>query len=491
MKLHRTLGFGAAYATSVGLVVSGTAMVALGNGFGTAGAAFAVPVFFALLIIAMISLSYSELVSVIPGGGMIGEYTLPALGRLVAMVAVLGGYLVLVATDGGTQLLVAGKSLEVLTGSPGQVFSWLLLALLIAVNVSGVKLFARLQIALAFGIMGLLAIMGLIGLLGLGTGTVVDSPVVATDWGSIMKTGAVAVWLFIGMEFVCPLAEELRKPWRQVPLGMLLGVTSIFLVDVLFGWGLTRYVPLDQLAQSATPHILGGEAMVGTAGLVLMTSVTIFASFSTGNAELSAVPRMLYGLANSGLLPKVFAKLHPVSRVPVFGVLFTGGLMALTLTYATFSGTDITLILRLISVACVTWLISYIIAQVNVIVLRRTHPHVERRFRTPFYPLPQVIGILGCLYLIAFITPETEERIVIWTIAGILLGVITLFSAIWLRYQKLPLFKRVPLEDIVAHIEERSERMDEYTEASAKRDPSDFIIDGRDDDPELIGTDRD
>ena len=49
--MKRSLGFGAAYAASTGLVVSGTAMVSLGNGFGTGGVAFAIPALVGLVII--------------------------------------------------------------------------------------------------------------------------------------------------------------------------------------------------------------------------------------------------------------------------------------------------------------------------------------------------------------------------------------------------------------------------------------------------------
>lgn len=457
MKLKRTLGFWAAYATSIGMVVSGTAMVAVGNGFGTGGVAFAVPAAVALLVIVMISMSFGELSSMMPGGGMVGEYTLPALGRLMAIIAVLAGYLVLVAADGGTQLVIAGEALEQVLGAPAVLFSWGILAILVVVNVTGIQVFARLQITVALSMMVLLATLGLLGIFGLGTGEIVENPTLGTDWGTLAQMGAVAIWLFIGMEFVAPLAEEMKRPWRNIPIGMLLGVVTIFVVDALFGWGLTRYIGLEELAASATPQLLGGEAMFGEAGLIVMTVATVLASFSTGNAELSAVPRMLYGLANQGLLPQAFAKLHPVTRIPVVGVLFTASLMGLVLMYATFSGTDITLILQLISVACVTWLVSYIIAQVDVLVLRRRYPNVARPFKTPFFPLPQILGILACVYIIIFISPDAQERIVIWAAAGGLLLAITIFGVVWLRRKNLPLFETVPLEFVSTAINDRSE----------------------------------
>lgn len=459
-KLKRSLGFGAAYAASTGLVVSGTAMVSLGNGFGTGGLAFAIPAFIGLIIITMVAISYGELASMLPGGGMVGEYTLPALGRLMAIIAVLGGYLVLVSADGGTQLLVAGESFESLTGFPAAAFSFILLAILLALNLSGVDIFARVQIPIVFGMMGILLIMGLAGVFGFATGTPVDNPVLATDWGTLASMGAVAIWLYIGMEFVAPLAEEVKRPWKIIPLAMIIGVSTIFVVDVLFGWGATRYANLAEMASSSIPHVVGATAIFGATGGLIMTVVTILASFSTGNSYLAAIPRMLYGLANEGLLPKWFGKVSRGSRVPWAGMLVTAGCMASVLLYSTFAQGGIDLILNLISIACVTWLLSYIIAQIDVIVLRRRYPNARRPFKTPLYPLPQIIGIASCTYLIVFIVPDMSARIMVWTTAGVIIGAIALFGVIWLKKNRLPLFTPTELTHTQNNIVVRSERFE-------------------------------
>ena len=459
-KLKRTLGFSAAYAASTGLVVSGTAMVSLGNGFGTGGLAFVIPAFLGLIIITMVAISYGELASMLPGGGMVGEYTLPALGRLMAIIAVLGGYLVLVSADGGTQLLVAGDSFESLTGFPATVFSFSLVGILLILNLSGVDIFARVQIPLVFGMMGILAIMGLAGVFGFTAQTPVDNPVLNTDWGTLASMGAVAIWLYIGMEFVAPLAEEIKRPWKNIPLAMIVGVFTIFVVDVLFGWGATHYADLSEMASSSIPHVVGATAIFGATGGFIMTAVTILASFSTGNSYLAAIPRMLYGLANERLLPKWFAQVSRRSRVPWAGMLVTAACMASVLLYSTTSEGGIDLILQLVSIACTTWLMSYIIAQVDVIVLRRRYPDAKRPFKTPLYPLPQILGIVSCVYLIVFIVPDMEQRLVIWGAAGIIIASITVFGVIWLKVNRLPLFTPTQLNTTQTNIVSRSEDLE-------------------------------
>ena len=66
-NLKRNLGFWRAYATATGLVVAGSTMVSLGNGFGTIGPAFIVAAFIAMIISILIALSYAELSSILPG----------------------------------------------------------------------------------------------------------------------------------------------------------------------------------------------------------------------------------------------------------------------------------------------------------------------------------------------------------------------------------------------------------------------------------------
>ena len=120
-KLKRTLGFAAAYGAAVGLVVSGSAMFSVGNVGGTT-AAFA----------------YGELTSMLPGGGMISDYTVPAMGRFMGAFALLSGYLVLITCDGGTQLVMGGESMNQLCGVPSMVVTVGLAVLVVFINIFGV-----------------------------------------------------------------------------------------------------------------------------------------------------------------------------------------------------------------------------------------------------------------------------------------------------------------------------------------------------------------
>ncbi len=462
LKLNRTLGFWAAYSASVGLVVSGTAMVTLGNGYGVGGPAFSIIAFIALIVILCVALSYSEMAAMVPGAGMVGEYTLPALGKLPALFAVLAGYIVLVGTDGGTNMIIGGQSLETLTGVPWYIGVSVILIFLVTINLMGVSVFGKVQTVLAISMMGLLGLLGIWGLTEIGTEQPLATPVPFSpiSWTAQAATLGGAIWLFIGMEFVAPLAEEVKNPGKTIPLAMLFGCFTIWLVDLLFGLGVTKYISLDALAQSTIPHVDGAAAMLGKPGLVIMGIVSIIAAITTCDTYLVAVPRMLYGLSKEGLLPKIFSYLHPKTRTPWYGIFFVVLLTLIVLVYAVINQANIDFVKLMINVACSTWLMSYIITQIDVLVLRTKYPKQPRPFKTPLYPLPQMIGIVMCVYMIYTLYADPQVLV----ISLIVSSLIVIFGVIYLRATGQELFKPVPLEKIYEGIRKRSEFDTAYEE---------------------------
>ena len=103
-----------------------------------------------------------------------------------------------------------------------------------------------------------------------------------------------------------------------------------------------------------------------------------------------------------------------------------------------------------------------------MIVLRRKYPAAKRPFKTPLYPVPQIVGIAACVYLIVFIVPDMEQRLVIWGIAAIVVAAIVLFGVIWLKRNRLPLFTPTDLTHTQTNIIVRSESLEhEYDDVIA------------------------
>ncbi|MQA09037.1 MAG: amino acid permease [Pseudonocardiaceae bacterium] len=449
--LQRALGFWGALATGVGLVIAATTLTSLGNAFGTGGPAFLIAGFAALIIMMLIAFSYSELANLVPGAGMIGAYTAPALGRGPAIFGVLAGYVVLVATVEPANQMVGGLAAhELVPAIPPTGFAIGVTLTFCLINLLGVRSFGRAQ-ALVTGTMMLTLIgFGLVGLLGLGGGTEIQDsvPFNPGGWLEVAHLVALGTYLFIGIEFICPMSEEIRRPGRTIPRAMIAGLLIVFCVDMVFGFAALRYVGLDELASSTVPHLLVADGIGGKAGLLVMTAATVLAAASSVSAILAAVPRMLYGLAREGMLPRVFAWVHPRFRTPWVSVLAVTALIVGALL--TFADSDA--VLTLILVATVMWLTSYILAQVDVIVLRVRYPSAPRGFRTPLYPVPQILGIGACVWMIVSIHPDAEMRTTIWLGALLCTAVILGYAFVWLKLVKrVPFFAPAPLPDTADH----------------------------------------
>lgn len=447
VTLNRVLGFWQAYGVAVGLVVAGTTMVSLAYYFGLVGPVFFIPAFIALIVSLIVTLSYAELASAIPGAGMIAEYTLPAMGRSMAIFGVLSGYIVLVSAGGAMESIVSGLCAETVWGINYKLFAGLLLLLFLVVNLLGVEIYGMLQLIMTVAMMAALLILGSMGLLGIGTVNPMLENVVFNPggWNVVAQSIAGGIWLYIGIEYVCPMAEEIIQPEKNIPKAMIIGLLTIFVCDMLFGEAILRYVDPTILTTSSVPQLEGARAMMGQNGVIFLAIATILAGGSSINSHVAAVPRMLYGLARDGMLPRVFSYLHPKFRTPWVAIFAVAACLASPLLFSR----NINGIMTMISVACVTWLISYIIAQVDVIILRKTYPDLPRPFRSPFFPIPQVLGILACIYMILTIHPDPVIKRSVFMIAGAFCTVFMAYSLIWVKFvMKKNCFEPVALEEV-------------------------------------------
>ncbi|RIA32017.1 amino acid transporter [Ectopseudomonas oleovorans] len=445
-SLNRTLGFWRAFATCTGLVVAGTTMVSLGYSMGLVGPAFMVSALIAMFVSILVSFSYAELSSFMPGAGMIGDYTLIAMGPFMAIVSVLGGYIVLVSAAGAMESITAGLAVQSLFPSiSATIVAITMLVLFLVVNLVGVGVFGSVQVLITGSMIIGTSIMGLLGLLSIGTvGEIQSVPFNPKGWEVVFQSLALGIWLFVGIEYVAPMAEEVVEPEKTIPKAMIFGLLTIFVADMLFGQAIAHYVPLNILESSTAPQVEGAQAMFGHIGAVFIVLITVLASASSVSSHLAAVPRMLYGLAREGLLPKAFTYVHPQFRTPWVGIIAVFALLCIPFLLSI----DMDLIATLILASCVTWLLSYVIAQINVIILRRRYPNIKRPFRTPLFPIPQIIGIAACLYMILTIHPETEMKLRIYAISGGFMLLIVTYAICWLRYKRIPLFRPVPLEQL-------------------------------------------
>ncbi|WP_257350963.1 APC family permease [Pseudalkalibacillus decolorationis] len=455
-QLIRSIGLWGAVATAVGIVVSSSAMVSLGQGFGIGGKGFVIAMVFALFLNFCVAFSFAELSGMVPRAGGLNHYTLPAMGPFVGMVAVITGYVLVTIFAGSAEAAISGIVFnEVFSvGVNPIVIAIIVVTLLGFLNLFGIQIFSWTQMVLTTLLIASTVVLGIIGLSGVGGGEAVSNPIEFNPMGwGVLSLTALAFWLFVGVEFVTPLAEEIKKPKVYIPLSMILGLVIIFIADMVFGYASIKHAPLDRLAGSASPHVDAAKAILGEKGLIWMGIVTILATSSTLNTLISSIARMLYAMALEGQMPKVFGKLNRWGT-PWAAILF---LCVLFVAFLLMGITNSSSLTTFILAGCICWMIAYIVAHLNVIILRIKYPNAKRGFKSPFGYTFQIIGILGMLYIMFNIYPDPIIKAEIYKFTFIFLGLTIVYSVCWVKFiMKKKLFETTPIEDLLDQTDNES-----------------------------------
>ena len=315
-------------------------------------------------------------------------------------------------------------------------------------NLYGVDMFAKIQDIVAFLLVGSLVVMGLIGMFGLGTGTKIEQPyVISASFGDVVSMTAVAFWLFIGAEYAIPVSKNVKNAKKNVPLGMIIGLLVICIMQTIMVFGFHNYTEWGELADSAAPHLLYGYNLLGTFGKVWMTVVGALAVISTQNSTVNSLASICQGMAKMNMMPQIFAKTNK-HNVPWFGQVFVSVAIFI---FAAASNNSSDAISFLILAGSVFWMVSYILAHVDVLILRKRLPKAPRSFKVPGGPVIPIIGILGTAYMILYISTDPQERLMIWLLTGVTFLILGIYSFFWIKYKmKMPVFKSVPLEKVMA-----------------------------------------
>lgn len=447
----KPLGLHNVVSVSMGLIVSMSCLVSLGQGAGEAGLMFIPAMVIALLLNMCSAACMAELNCLMPNatGGLV-QYTLAGLGPLPTLVTMVGGYLVCNILCGGVEAAIFGSVMveTIPLPIPAAVYPTIVAVIVAAGSLKGVDIFAKLQDLVSYLLLFSMIALGLIGAFGLGTGAAIEQPAaVTTDPVSVVSAVGVASWLFVGAEYAIPISKDVRNAKRNIPLGMMISLSLIFVMDALVVLGFWHYVPWADLAESASPQLLYGESLLGSAGKIWMCIVSALAFIGAQNSTVNGLSQICDGMTKVNMMPRFFAKKNRYGA-PSVAILFVTISICLI---AYFSGDSSDAISFLILVVTVLWLVSYIFADIDVLVLRKRFPKAPRAFKVPGGPIIPIIGILGTIFMIANISSDPEEALAIWLLAAVTFLLLGIYSFFWIKYKmRMPVFKPVPIPEVLA-----------------------------------------
>lgn len=448
---EKKLGLGSVVSVSVGLVIATSCLVSLGQGAGTIGIAFIGAMIVACLLNMTTVASLSELNALMPNTtGGLAQYTLACMGPFPTLISMVGGYLICNILSSGVEASIFAYAMEQTLGLPIPSIGYTIIMMVIVMmaNLFGVDMFAKIQNLVAFLLVGSMLVMGVIGALKIGTGEVVSQPaVMTTSVSEIASMTAVAFWLFIGAEYSIPISKDVKNARRNVPLGMIIGLALICIMQAILVLGFHNYTMWDDLANSAAPHLLYGQNLLGGAGKTWMAFVAALAVISTQNSGVSGLSNICQGMAKMNMMPQFFAKTNRYN-VPYISVILISIMM---FVFALISDSSADMISFLILVSSIFWMISYVLAHIDVLILRKRLPKAPRTFKVPGGSILPLIGIAGTVYMILNISTDPTERMMIWGLTGAVFLVLAIYSFFWIKIKmKMPVFKSVPVQEVMA-----------------------------------------
>jgi len=202
---------------------------------------------------------------------------------------------------------------------------------------------------------------------------------------SLILTGAVLTFYsFIGFEDILNVAEEVKSPERTLPLGLLLAVGISSVLYMLISLIAVSVIPAGELASSSQPLVDVVQKAAPWFPTSLYSIVAMFAVANTALLNFVMGSRLVYGMADQGLLPKALSHVHPKRHTP-HRAIFT--LLAILLTLA-LSG-DISSLAKSTSVLL---LLCFMLVNIALFLLKQRANEPKGSFE-----IPTIVPILGAL----------------------------------------------------------------------------------------------
>lgn len=229
-------------------------------------------------------------------------------------------------------------------------------------------------------------------------------------WSGVLRAAAMVFFAYIGFEATSVAAQEAKNPQRDLPIGTIASLAICTVLYIGMAAVLTGLLPYDQLGTSepvvtavrAHPELAWLRLVVELGALIGLSSVVL--------VMIIAQPRIFMIMGRDGLLPPVFAKIHPKYCTPHINTVITG--IGIALLAALF---PLDVLGELTSMGT---LIAFVAVCGGVWILRHTQPDAPRTFRVPWAPVVCTCGILSCLVLLSTMSWYNWTLLTIWTVIG-------------------------------------------------------------------------
>ncbi|MGW0204695.1 amino acid permease [Streptomyces sp. NPDC003233] len=428
--LKRTMGVAQLTLLSVGATLGTGIFVVLGQAVPEAGPAIVVSFVLAGVTALFSALSYAELAGMIPGSGSSYSYAYATLGELVAWVC--GWCLILeygvsvaaVAVGWGQYVnellqLTFGVTLpDSLSAPPGAGGTLNIPAALIVVLAMVVLLRGAKESAVANTIMVGIKIAALVLFCA-----VAFTAFRAGNFHPLFPLGAAGMsagaaslfFSYIGFDAASTAGEEARNPQRDLPRAIILSLILVTALYVLVAVAALGAMPWKQFAgtEATLSEVLVRSVGGGNLWPILLSIGAVVATTSVVLTVQYGQIRILFAMARDGLVPPLFAKVHPRTGVPRANTVIVSAFIAVLAALVPLGS--------LADATSIGTLFAFMLVNLAVVLLRRRSPDTPRSFRVPFSPVTPLLGVVFCVYMLGSLGADTWIAFGAWMAAGLVI----------------------------------------------------------------------
>ncbi len=392
-KLKKQLGLPDVFAVGAGAMISSGLFILPAIAFTKAGPGVILSYFFASILIIPSVLSKAELATAMPRAGGTYFFVERSLGPIWGLFSGLASWFSLALKSAFAVVGMAVFTDVVLQEVfPVQLESWHLKAIgvlcclaFMGLNIVSVKHTSRFQILL---VITLLAILSFFVIFGAGAVEAVRyKGFMEKGWPAVLATSGLVFISFGGLTKVASIAEEVKNPGRNLPLGMILVwfvVTLFYLGVVIITVGV---VEGGQLATSLTPISLAASKFMPLTGFALLGFAAAAAFITTANGGILAASRSPLAMSRDQLLPPLLARVSRRFKTPHISILLTGGFMITAIVFLDIE--------TLVKTASTLMIILFILDNASVIIMRESRIQSYRpKFKSPLYPYIHILAIV-------------------------------------------------------------------------------------------------
>ena len=354
------------------------------------------------LLIVPAMVSQAELATAMPRAGGAYYFLDRTLGPLMGTVGGIGTWFALMLKS-AFALIGMGAYLSIFFKVEFTAIAIAFAVVFALLNIVGSKESSGLVRVLVFTLLSILAVFMIEGFRSILTTGIVEThetrftPFMPEGIDGLLATVGLVFVSYVGLTQIASLAEEVKEPDRNIPLGMTLSLATVICIYVVGVYVMVAVLGLDDLGPSLTPVSDTAGAMFpwlpGRVGEFVVVAAAVAAFASMSNTGIMAASRYPLAMARDHLIPTNLAVLGRF-RTPTFSIVLTTALLIAFLLVL-----DVEEVAKL---ASALQLALFGLINIAVIVMRESHiESYDPGFRSPLYPWMQIAGILGPLILIA------------------------------------------------------------------------------------------